>query len=473
MVKRRKTLLKNTTKKTNNLIASFRDPSGFVFSQNGTFYRQINKSYQKDYEMLMSSGLYEELVSDRLLVKHEEAKIKGDGNEWKVIKPEQIPFISYYFEWAFGMLKDAALTTLQIQKIALDHGMSLKDASAFNIQFLEGKPILIDTLSFEEYKEGKPWIAYEQFVENFLIPLYLMSKVDIKLGRLTSVFMNGVPLDVAAKMLPFKSRFDLSLAIHIFAHANAQKKYSDKKLDSKTKSKRFTKNALRGLIDNLEGAVKRAKWEPVGTQWADYYEEDKNNYKNESFKHKFDLVEKYLKQIKSKKVWDIGANTGIFSKIAAKLGADTVAFDIDYGAIERNYQELVKKEGNDKILPLFFDMATPTPAIGWENLERQSVFERGPADAVLALAVIHHLNITFKAPFIYQAQAFAKMGKHLIVEFIEKDDSQVQLLVTNRDDLLEEFTKENFEKAFKQFFRIKEETKIRGSKRTLYLMERL
>lgn len=469
----RENLLKKTTTNTNNLIASFRDPSGFVFKQNGIYYRQINHIYKKDYEKLMNSGLYEALVSEGLLNPHEEVKVKGDGNEWKVIKGRQIPFISYYYEWAFGMLKDAALATLQIQKIALDHGMSLKDASAFNIQFVEGKPVLIDTLSFETYNEGKPWIAYEQFVQNFLIPLYIMAKVDVKLGRLTSIFINGVPLDIAAKMLPFKSRFDLSLAFHVFAHASAQKKYADKKLTAETKSRSFTQNALRGLIDNLEGSVKKVKWEPVGTQWADYYEEDKNNYKNESFKHKLELVETYLKQIKPKTVWDIGANTGIFSKVAASLGADTIAFDIDYGAIERNYQEIVKKEGNGKILPLFFDMATPTPAVGWENLERQSVFERGPADCVLALAVIHHLNITFKAPFEYQAQAFAKLGEHLIVEFVDRTDSQVQLLVTNRDDILENFTKENFEKAFKQYFSIVSETKIKGSLRTLYLMKRI
>lgn len=422
----------------------------------------------------MSSGLYEDLVSSNMLIKHEEKKLsdfKTTENAYKIIKPEKIPFISYYYEWPFSMLKDAALLTLEIQKKAVKYGMSLKDASAFNIQFLRGRPILIDSLSFEKYPEGKPWIAYQQFIENFLAPLYIMSKVDINLGRLASVFVGGIPLAVAAKILPFKARFDLSLFIHVFAHASTQKKYSDKKLDSKTKSRKISKNAMLGLVDNLEGAIKRAKWNPEGTQWEDYYEEDKNNYKNESFKHKIDLVGKFIKNVNPKSVWDIGANTGIFSKIAADFGAETVAFDIDYGALEKNYQDIVKKEGVQNLLPIFLDLATPTPAVGWENLERQSVFERGPADIVMALAVIHHLAITFKAPFSYQAQCFAKMGKHLIVEFVDRDDSQVQLLVTNRDDILADFTRENFEKAFEEFFKIKEKVLIRGSKRTLYLME--
>ena len=370
------------------------------------------------------------------------------------------------------MIKDAALLTLKIQKKAIEYGMSLKDASAFNIQFIKGKPILIDTLSFERYQEGKTWIAYEQFITNFLSPLYLMSKVDVRLGRLASTFIDGVPLEVTSKILPFKARFNLSLFIHIFAHASTQKKYSDKKLDNKIKSKKFTKTALLGLVDNLEGSVKKATWSPTGTQWEDYYEEDKNNYKDESFKHKIELVEKFLKPIKPAMVWDIGANTGMFSKIAAGLGANTIAFDIDYGALEKNYKDIVKGEGVTNILPLFLDMATPTPAIGWENEERQSVFQRGPADAILALAVIHHLAITYKAPFTYQAEAFSKMGKNLIVEFVDREDSQVQLLVTNRDDILEDFTKENFEKAYEEFFKIKQAVPIRGSKRTLYLMER-
>lgn len=429
----------------------------------------------------MSSGLYKDLVDSHMLVPHEEAKMaptlraepSGRGRDgWKIIKPTQIPFISYYYEWPFGMLKDAALLTLQIQKKALEYGMSLKDASAFNIQFLNGKPILIDTLSFEKLPEGKPWIAYEQFVTNFLSPLYLMSQVDVRLGRLSAAFIDGIPLELTSKILPFKSRFNLSLAIHIHAHASTQKKFSNKKLGSGMKAKKFGRTSLLGLLDNLEGAVKKASWNTSGTQWEDYYEEDKNNYKNESFQHKMELVEKFLKPLKPEMVWDIGANTGMFSKIAAKLGATTISFDIDQGALEKNYQEIVKKEGIANILPLFFDMATPTPAIGWENEERQNVFERGPADAVLALAIIHHLAITYKAPFACQAEAFSKMGKNLIVEFVDREDSQVQLLVTNRDDILADFTKENFESAYEEFFKIKEAVKIKGSKRTLYLMER-
>lgn len=421
---------------------------------------------------MISSGLYKKLTSLGYLIPHTEVKtINPSKNGWKVIEPTKIPFISYPYEWSFSMLKDAALLTLQIQKLAIEHGMSLKDASAFNIQFFEGKPILIDTLSFEKYDEGKPWVAYKQFVEHFLSPLYLMAKVDIQLAKISSVFLDGVPLELTSHILPFKTRLNLHLLIHIHAHANTQKKYSDKKLGEKLNVKSFTKNSLLGLIDNLEGAVKRAKWSPKGTQWEDYYEEDKNNYNTTSLDSKGSLVDKYLKLVKPKIVWDMGANTGYFSRIAAKLGASVLSFDVDYGALEKNYHQVVKN--NEKnILPLFSDLTNPTPAVGWINEERDSLFQRGPADAVLALALIHHLAISHNVPFDHLAACFAKMGNNLIIEFIEKEDSQIQILLANRKDIFTEYTKENFEKAFGEYFTIKQSQKIPQSLRTLYLMEK-
>lgn len=455
--------------------ASFRDPSGHVFLKNGTILRQINKAYKENYKRLMSSGLYAALTEKELLVSHTELEDKAlqlnSSNGWKIIQPFPIPFVSYWYEWPFEMLKDAALLTLQIQKIAILHGMSLKDASAFNIQFVAGKPIFIDTLSFEKYEEGKPWVAYKQFVEHFLSPLAIMSYVDVRLNRLGNAFLDGVPVDLAAHMLPLKARLNPRLLFHIFAHASAKKKYSNKKLGDKLKERNFGKHALLGLLDNLEGSVKSLTWKKKGTEWEDYYENDHNNYKSASIGHKETLVKKFVEETKAKTVWDLGANTGRFSAIAAETGAYVVAFDIDYGALEKNYRD-IKSSGAQNVLPLFFDMTNPTPSLGWEGRERFSLFERGPADTILALALIHHLAIPHNVPFDLLASAFSRLGRNLIVEFIDKKDSQVQILLANRPDIFPNYTKEDFELSFQKYFKIKKTAAIQGSLRTLYLMER-
>ncbi len=435
-------------------------------------YRHIDKRYKEDFEFFINSGLYNKLVSLGYIVSYDEVSVSDPSAKtaWKVIRPQQIPFISYPYEWCFSMLKDAALLTLQIQKIALEHGMSLKDASAFNVQFLNGRPIHIDTLSLEQYKVGKPWVGYKQFIEHFLSPLSLMGMVDVRLNRLSSVFLDGIPVDLTARLLPLKSRLNLSFLIHIYAHANTQKKYANKKLGKTLEKNAVSRRSLLGLLDNLESTVKKLKWSPKGTQWHDYYEEDKNNYKSQSMQHKADLVRKFLKKTKTNTVWDMGANTGFFSNIAVKTGATVLSFDNDYGALEKNYRDLLKNK-EKHILPLFCDMTNPTPSVGWENEERQALFKRGPADTVLALALIHHLSISHNVPFVFLASCFSKMGKYLIVEFVDKKDSQVQILLANREDIFPNYTKSDFEQAFLQHFVIKDVVAIKGSKRTLYLME--
>jgi hypothetical protein len=203
---------------TTNLVSSFRDPSGFLFIREGILYRQVNQVYREDYSRLMDSGLYEKLVKNGLLITHAETDIQpADGVlSYKVICPERVPFISYPYEWSFGQLQDAALATLSIQRRALKLGMSLKDASAYNIQFPKGKAMLIDTLSFEQYQEGEPWVAYRQFCQHFLAPLALMAYKDVRLNQLLRIYIDGIPLDLASKLLPRSTRWNLGLATPVF-----------------------------------------------------------------------------------------------------------------------------------------------------------------------------------------------------------------------------------------------------------------
>jgi len=452
--------------------ASFRDPNGFIFSSNcGTLYRQINQSYAADYAHLMKSGLYDKLVKAGLLVAHTETEFAPPEPEhaYKVIRPERVPFISYPYEWSFGLLKSAALTTLAIQKRALKHGMSLKDASAYNIQMLNGKPALIDTLSFEVYIEGKPWAAYRQFCQHFLAPLALMAHSDIRLNQLLKIYIDGIPLEFASRLLPFRTRLDFSLLVHVHIHASAQKQYADKAPKPSQLQGGISKDALTGLIESLEKAVKKLQWQPAGTEWGNYYEI--TNYTDAAFEQKKTIISGWIEQIKPASVWDLGANDGSFSRLASEKDIRTVAFDIDPTAVEKNYlQVLTKKEKH--LLPLLIDLTNPSPAIGWHNRERQSIFERGPADMVFALALIHHLAISNNVPLPMLADFFAEIGQWLVIEFVPKSDSQVQKLLQSRLDIVPGYTLDGFEFCFENRFEIINKIHIQESERFLYLMKR-
>ena len=452
------------------LPSSFRDPSGFLFCRNNMVHRQVNNIYKENYDHLINSGLYENLVDADLLIPHEEIDVNCTEPEkiYKTIKPEQITFISYPYEWCFSQLKDAALATLKIQKKALDFGMSLKDSSSYNIQFRRGKPVLIDTLSFEKYNEGKPWVAYRQFCQHFLAPLVLMSYRDIRLNQLFRIYIDGIPLDLASSLVPFNTRFKFSLLSHIHLHARGQKYYANKSVNiSSSKMSRFS---FLALIDSLESATRKLSWQADGTEWANYYQE--TNYSSEAFQEKKQIISEYLDNITSKIIWDLGANDGIFSRIASDKGMETISFDIDPAAVEKNYLECVRN-GENNILPLLLDLTNPSPSIGWKNQERMSLIERGPVDTIMALALIHHLAISNNVPLDKIADFFNKIcSSALIVEFIPKNDSQVQRLLSTREDVFPDYTEQMFESKFEIYFEIKKTVKIKNSDRILYLMKK-
>ncbi|MBN1788553.1 MAG: hypothetical protein JW806_09205 [Sedimentisphaerales bacterium] len=447
--------------------ASFRDPSGFIFEDGGTIYRQINLVYKANYDHLIDSGLYQGLVDAGLLIPHiEQAPAHMEEPCYKIIKPKPVPFISFPYEWCFSQLKQAALATLEIQKKALDFGMSLKDASAYNIQFIDSRPVLIDTLSFEIYKEGSPWIAYRQFCQHFLAPLALMSHTDIRLNQLLRIFIDGIPLDLASKLLPWHTSFNFSLLAHIHLHAKSQKHYSDKRKD--VSSYKMGRIRLLGFIDSLEKAVKKLKWPPGNTEWADYY--DITNYTDEALEHKKQIVSGFLDRVGPKNVWDFGANTGIFSRLASRRGINTVSFDIDPSAVEKNFIEsLNNSEAN--LLPLVIDLTNPSSDIGWNNQERASLHRRGPTDLAIALALIHHLAISNNVPLRSIAEFFGQYCNWLIIEFVPKGDDKVKILLSSRQDVFPDYTEDKFKEEFNSVFDIIETAQIKNSQRTVYLMK--
>jgi hypothetical protein len=452
------------------LPASFRDPGGFLFRHNRVLYRQVNRVYKDHYDRLISSGLYQRLVDAGLLIPHTEVSLElaRSDDAYKVIQPQVVVFISYPYEWSFSQLKSAALATLEVQKIALEFNMSLKDSSAYNVQFLNGRPVLIDSLSFEPYQENAPWVPYRQFCQHFLAPLALMAYKDVRLNQLLRVFIDGIPLDLAARLLPVRSYFNLSLLFHIHLHAKSQQHFKDRTVSRTAARRGMSRQALLGLVDNLESGVKKLRWNPEKTAWADYYQDD--SYSMEGIEHKQQLVADFIQVANPQTVWDLGANTGLYSRIASRQAIPTIAWDIDPGAVDINFRQITQN-GETNLLPLLLDLTNPSPAIGWNTRERLSFAERGPADLILALALFHHLVISNNTPMDMVADFLAGLCRWLIIEFVPKHDPKVQKLLATRDDIFPDYVRQGFEAAFSYYFTIQRAENIRDSSRTLYLME--
>jgi hypothetical protein len=351
--------------------------------------------------------------------------------------------------------------------MALDYGMILKDASAYNLQFVGGSWQLIDTLSFEVYKEGEPWIAYKQFCQHFLAPLALMAFRDPRLNLMSRLFIDGIPLDIAAKLLPSRTKWRFGLMTHIHLHARTQKQYADKEVRREEVKGKISQQSLVGLLDSLRNTVKGLTIRTSGTEWADYYQD--TNYSKEAFEQKKAIVRRYIDCVKPSGVWDLGANTGEFSRLASDAGIFTVAFDVDPGAVSKNYIQ-ARKNREANMLPLVMDLTNPSPGLGWGHRERESLIERGPVPMAMALALVHHLAISNNVPLGKLAQFLHGICEYLVIEFVPKSDSQVQRLLRSREDVFDRYTTTGFEEDFQTYFQIVEQAPVPESERILYLM---
>lgn len=453
--------------------ASFRDPAGFVFFKNGECFRQINKVYLPHYDRLVDGGLYKKLTDNAWLIPQEEASLELalSPDAGKIVKPDPVFFISYPYEWSFSQLKDAALLTLSIQRTALENGFWLKDANPYNIQFHRGKPILIDALSFEILPPGKPWPAYLQFCRQFLAPLALMSKRNVRLNQLLRDNLEGIPLDLASALLPGASWLNPGLLTHLHLHAKYQQKHANRENQNNAAEENaaMALNSLMGFVDNLKASVKALKWKPEGTEWGGYY--SASDHLSDYLERKLNRVKDYLQKLAPKSVWDLGANVGTFSRLASDMRIPTVSFDIDPACVELNYLK-TRDDGDTRLLPLLMDLNNPTPALGWGNQERMSLWERGPADTFLALALVHHLAISNNLPLEKIANLFHRSCQSLIVEFVPKSDPKVQTLLSSRPDIFDRYTREEFESQFRRYFEIVETEVLAPSERVLYMMRK-
>jgi hypothetical protein len=452
----------------NRISSSFRDPSGYVFRDGDKIRRTITPLYFRQYNSLTQKGIYEELFRKKFLISHHEI---SNSPESIIIEPKFIPFITYPYEWSFLQYKHAALLTLKIQKYCLGHNFTLKDASAFNVTFFDGKPIFIDTLSFDFYEEGTPWMAYKQFITHFLGPLLLSSYFGSAHLKTLSTYIDGIPIDALSKLLPLRSYFSpvVWANVHMLARFENKKKGIKSEKDPQL-SKAAQLRLLDGLYDFIENLDVSEK-----TEWDQYYSEI--NYDQSSHNIKKDLVKGWAVSLPEGAIIDIGGNDGTFSRQLLSVSDLLIVADIDANSVGKNY-EIAQKNKERQILPVVIDLYNPSAAIGFSNSERFSFLDRlkqlRPVGC-LALAVIHHITLSGNVPFALSAAFFAEISTDLLIEFPTPEDSWVQFLLDSKRQFrshFDHYNEKNFEEAYSSYFDIVTKEIIPNTSRILYSMRR-
>lgn len=443
---------------------SYKDLDGYVFYDKKAVYRSIAHSYQEHYTQLMNSGLYKELTTKKLLISHTVQEKLKVLKSFKVIKPFPIPLITYPYEWSFSQLQDAALCTIDILSIALRHGLILKDAHPFNIQFYENKPILIDTLSLTKYIPGQTWAAYEQFCTSFLGPLLLMNYCDQNSNKLLMQYPQGIPLDVINNLLPKKAIFNSLYLLHIRLHSILQNTqplhYSKQKLF-------LNKETLLKLVLHLRTGIQQLTPAKTQSPWNNYHPE--TSYTSSAVRSKEKIIKELIADLQPQLLLDIGTNTGHYSKKIAQDCKQIVAIDNNNTSIDKLYQKC-KQTAIRNIFPLSVDFTNSTPALGLDNKEFSGFWERIVPDTILALAVSHHLLLQKNISYEQQANILRKKCHQLIIEFIPPHDTQFKTMYTSSNKI--NASESDFEKAFSRFFICVQKKIISNSQRTIYLYKK-
>jgi len=467
---------------TNNYL-SFRDNAARVVKEEGKYFRYIFKAYEAEYNHLMNSGFYEELISNGYMIPHEEINsveahigvvTNNYQNFYKKILPKQIGFQSYPFEWSFSQWQKAILAYLSINRLALKYGMILKDATPYNFYFESGRAVLLDTSSFAFFKNGDPWIAYRQFCSEFLSPIFLMHYNGLRWSRLTRTHISGLPLSFVSKQLPLNSWFNFSCLIHIHLHSRYSNDQVDKSEDNKIgeKKKGFTKEKIEFLLSSIQSNINRlGKDKSKVSHWQKYYEE--NIESADYLEHKVNVIKTWLDNIRPKSVLDLGANTGKFSFIASEFSEQVISLESDEISVE-SIDQMAEFNKYTNIRTVINDLAEPTPDIGVMGKEISSIFTRAKSEMVMGLAITHHLFINNRMNFDQISEMFARFSqKYLIIEFISKNDNKVKVLMKDKTINMDNYTEESFLESFSKYFKNKESVELKGSPRKLLLLEKI
>lgn len=480
---------------TQTISASFRDPAGSLFLYEDRVLRVVNTLGAAELEDFLGSSSGKSLIAAgsvvsttalepaelRALLDHDPSvrelyeAIQGQI----ILEHERVQFQSFPYEWTPEMLHAAAVLTLDIAQTLLAEGFGLKDATPFNVLFRGADPVFIDVLSFEHRTPGDPtWLPYSQFVRTFLLPLLANKEYGLGIDQLLTTRREGVEPEEVYRWStlsqrlrpPFFSLVSMPTWLSGKGKQHDPAMYQKKVLSDPEKAKYILDSMFHGLrrtLDRLKPAAGKS------SAWSDYMTVN-NNYTADHFDAKQRFVAEALAEFPSRAVLDVGCNTGTFSAIAARAGGRVVAVDYDPVVLGDVWRQARAKKLD--ILPLAVNLARPSPGTGWRNQECPSFLDRarGKFDAVLMLAVIHHMLVTERVPLDeILALASELTTKLLVIEFIGPGDSMFQRLTRGRDELHRNLTPQLFESLLdKHQFETVRMQHVEGTARWLYLLKK-
>ena len=479
--------------RSDSVAVSFRDPAGSLFPLDGRIFRIVNATGAADLEAFFDSAAARELVEESRIVGTDWLTNDARGRVLQdprirrlydaisgqiLLEHERIDFPSFPYEWPPEMLHAAGALTLDVAQTVLRDGLGLKDATPYNILFRGPEPVFIDVLSFERRDAGDPtWLPYAQFVRTFLLPLLANRQFGMALDQVLTTRRDGLEPEEVYRWLkplerirpPFLSMVSMPTWLGAKQSPDDQKIYQKKLLRDPEKARYILGSILKGLRRSLN------RLEPKKgstSSWTGYMDTN-NNYSTEHFAAKERFVAEALAEFAPRRVLDAGCNTGHFSALAARAGSSVVAIDYDPVVLGPAWRQ-ARAEKLD-ILPLAVNLTRPTPGTGWRNRECASFLERarGHFDAVLMLAVVHHMLVTERIPLPGILELAAELTKDLlIVEFIAPEDSMFRRLTRGRDQLHQDLNHRLFEELCRERFSIVRTQHVESSHRWLYLLRK-
>lgn len=459
---------------------SFRDRNNRVFDDGSHILRGISSAVLENWVSLSQQPFFQKLVRQGKVVPTELSDATdGLPKSWAAyMAHDRIPFISYPYEWSFGMLRDAALLHLEILQAAIPAGWTLKDATAYNVQFVGSQSVFIDIPSFEPYVKGSPWVGYRQFCMMFLYPLMLRAYRGIDYLPLLRGNLEGIDPQTANQILSGASKFRKGVFGHVYLHSKMQQRHAGQDLDqakvltetvsqrpTERKQLRHSEAMVLGTIDGLRRTVEKLSTPESRTTWGNY--DTDHSYAEDSFSAKKAFVEAVVSSRRRKLAWDIGCNTGTFSTIAAQNTDYVVAIDGDAKAIERLFQSQRSKSARN-ILPLVMNLGNVSPNHGWRGQERKALDQRGKPELILCLALIHHIVISANIPAREFIGWLRDFDAEVVLEWVGPDDAMTQMLLRNRVNQYQELEESNFTKIVAEQFDIVASKPLKGGVRKIF-----